>query len=45
VIVFFKKVKKAHKQHISPSIIVLLFKLISAVISENNCRVGPKQKF
>jgi len=32
-------------QQITPSINLLLFKLISAVIYENNCRVGPKQKF
>jgi len=44
VIVFFKKVKKTQQQ-ISPSTNVLLFKLISAVIYENNCTVGLKQKF
>ena len=44
MIVFFKKVKKTQQQ-ISPSINVLLFKLISAVIYKNDCRIGPKQTF
>jgi len=35
---FSKEVKKT--QQISPSINVLLFKFISAVIYENNCRLG-----
>jgi len=33
------------QQQISPSINALSFKLIFAVIYENNCRVGTKQIF
>jgi len=41
----FSLKKESKQQQISPSISVLLFELISAVIYENNCRVGQKQKF